>query len=87
MAGKNGHILHDLANNDEKIDIYLGNKLRERRIKLGYSQIAIVKRISIPLQQFQYYESATNSIRAKELFLVASIMGIIDIAKRKPDKL
>lgn len=76
MTGKNGHILHDLSNSDEKIDIYLGIKLKERRVELGYSQMAIAKRIGIPLQQIQKYESGTNSISAKELFLIANIMGV-----------
>ena len=76
LTNNNDHILHNLADSRNKISKHIGNKIRERRIELGYSQLAIAKRIDIPLQKIQKYESGAASISANQLFIIANIIGV-----------
>ena len=76
LINYNAHILHDLVDSRDKISKHIGNKIRERRIELGYSQPAIAKRINVPLQKIQKYESGVESISANQLFIIANIIGV-----------
>lgn len=58
------------------VDIYVGNRLRERRQKLGMSQETLAKASGITFQQVQKYERATNRISVSRMFEFASVLRV-----------
>lgn len=62
--------------NSHPLDIFIGNKVSERRKKLRLSQKSLGKSLSFPVtfQQIQKYEKGTNRISASTLFEIATIL-------------
>ena len=54
------------------VDVYIGNKVKARRLLLGLSQEELAKSIGLTFQQVQKYEHGTNRI---------SVSRLIDISK------
>ena len=54
------------------VDVYIGNKVKARRLILGLSQEELAKSIGLTFQQVQKYERGTNRI---------SVSRLIDIGK------
>ncbi len=50
------------------VDVFVGNKLREKRIMLGLSQDAVGKMLGISFQQIQKYERGANRIASSRLY-------------------
>jgi transcriptional regulator with XRE-family HTH domain len=59
------------AKNPNKIDKYVGERMRTRRKELKLSQEALAALLGITFQQIQKYERGTNRISAGRLFELA----------------
>ena len=52
----------------DPIDIYVGSRLRERRVSLGMSQTVLADRLGLTFQQVQKYERGANRLSASALW-------------------
>jgi transcriptional regulator with XRE-family HTH domain len=64
------------AKNPDAIDVYVGGRVRMRRMILKMSQDNLGKQIGITFQQVQKYEKGTNRIGASRLQKIASVLGV-----------
>jgi transcriptional regulator with XRE-family HTH domain len=60
----------------DPIDVYVGSRLRERRISLGMSQTTLAERMSLAFQQIQKYERGTNRLSASALWRAAEAVDV-----------
>lgn len=60
----------------DPIDLYVGQRVRERRRALGLSQTELGKLLSVSFQQVQKYEKGTNRIAASTLYKIAQQFGV-----------
>jgi transcriptional regulator with XRE-family HTH domain len=75
------------------VDLYVGLRLRERRVLLGFGQDALAKMLGVSFQQVQKYEKGANRISASRLYQLARVLGMpitwfydgIDAGRRKND--
>lgn len=58
------------------VDVYVGNRLRSRRILLGISQKKVAEKLGITFQQVQKYECGSNRISASRLWDISQILKI-----------
>src|SRR5215472_10004040 len=58
------------------IDIYVGGRMRLRRIQLGLSQGALASKIGVSFQAVQKYESGDIRISASRLYDVAQVLQV-----------
>jgi transcriptional regulator with XRE-family HTH domain len=61
-------------NRPHPIDIYVGSRLRERRIQLAMSQPTLAAALGITFQQLYKYEKAKNRISASRLYLFSKAL-------------
>jgi len=61
--------------NPDPVDIYVGSRLRMRRLMLGLSQEKLASAIGLTFQQIQKYEKGTNRIGASRLFQLANALS------------
>jgi transcriptional regulator with XRE-family HTH domain len=60
----------------DPIDVYVGQRLRMRRMLIGMSQEKLGDAVGLTFQQIQKYERGANRIGASRLFRMAQILGI-----------
>lgn len=58
------------------IDLHVGNRVRQRRRLLGYTQQRLADAVRIRFQQIQKYESGANRISASRLWLLAKALDV-----------
>jgi len=58
------------------IDVYVGGRMRIRRIQLGLSQGALAGKIGVSFQAVQKYESGDIRISASRLYDVAQVLEV-----------
>ncbi len=58
----------------DPIDVYVGQKIRERRLMLGMSQENLGDRLKISFQQLQKYERGANRVSASTLHRLTQIL-------------
>ena len=58
------------------IDIHVGNRIRERRILLGFTQQQMANLIGVTYQQAHKYERGINRISAGRLYSIASALNV-----------
>ena len=58
------------------IDIYVGNRVRLRRVYLGFSQDRVAKALGVTFQQVQKYERGGNRISASKLFEISVLLDV-----------
>jgi transcriptional regulator with XRE-family HTH domain len=58
------------------VDVYVGKKLRSRRVILGRSQEEIGSAVGVTFQQIQKYEHGINRIGASRLYEFAKLLGV-----------
>ena len=63
-------------NEAHPIDIYVGGRMRLRRIQLGLSQGALASKIGVSFQAVQKYESGDIRISASRLYDVAQVLEV-----------
>lgn len=77
---------------DPEVDVLIGDRIRARRVELGFSQADLASMIGMSFQQVQKYERGANRIASSILLRVASALDypaghFLDIGKqRKPKK-
>ena len=59
-----------------EIDVYVGQRLRERREALGISQGRLGRHLGLTFSQVQKYEKGSNRIGAGRLFQMAAFLGV-----------
>jgi transcriptional regulator with XRE-family HTH domain len=60
----------------DAVDAHVGQRIRFRRIMLGYSQGDLAKALGLTFQQVQKYEKGVNRIGASRLFAIASFLRV-----------
>lgn len=58
------------------VDVAVGNRVRELRIRAGITQQTLAKEIGVSFQQVQKYEKGANRMGASRLVQVAGILKI-----------
>ncbi|OLP59127.1 transcriptional regulator [Xaviernesmea oryzae] len=64
------------ANAPNAIDVYVGSRLKARRVLLGMSQTVLGERLGITFQQIQKYEKGVNRMGASRLQAASEILGV-----------
>ena len=59
-----------------EINVYLGKRLRRRRLLLGLSQNALAVAVGVRFQQIQKYECAANSMSAARLWQLSEALDV-----------
>lgn len=59
-----------------QIDIHVGNRIRERRILLGFTQQQMANLIGVTYQQAHKYERGINRISAGRLYNIATALNV-----------
>jgi len=59
-----------------EIDIWVGQRMRQRRESLGISQARLARHLGLTFSQVQKYEKGTNRIGAGRLYLLAGFLGV-----------
>lgn len=57
-------------------DIAVGGRVRELRVRAGFSQQALAERIGLSFQQVQKYEKGTNRMGASRLIQIAGVLNV-----------
>ena len=60
----------------DPVDIYIGRRVRERRIELGISQKKLADELGLSFQQVQKYEHGDDRISASRLFRISQILDV-----------
>jgi transcriptional regulator with XRE-family HTH domain len=58
------------------VDIYIGARMRERRLALNLSQAGLGKMLGVSFQQVQKYEGGKNRVSAARLFEICRILNL-----------
>ena len=58
------------------IDVYIGNKLRIKRLEINWSQERLGKEVNLTFQQIQKYERGINRISCSKLYELARALEI-----------
>jgi transcriptional regulator with XRE-family HTH domain len=58
------------------IDVYIGARMRDRRVQLKISQTALGKTLGVSFQQVQKYESGSNRLSAVRLFEICEALQV-----------
>jgi transcriptional regulator with XRE-family HTH domain len=59
-----------------RVDVYVGARLRMRRVMLGMSQSKLGELLGVTFQQIQKYEKGVNRISASRLKQAAGVFGV-----------
>lgn len=77
VGKKRGNIRGRLSDGTPNpVDIYVGTRLREARLKRGLSQERVAEEMGITFQQVQKYEKGLNRIGASRLWDLAQVLGM-----------
>ncbi|SEJ00550.1 Transcriptional regulator, contains XRE-family HTH domain [Cribrihabitans marinus] len=60
----------------ETVDSIVGQRIRARRIAMGYSQAELGSAVGVRFQQVQKYESGANRVSASRLWAVAEFLKV-----------
>ncbi len=64
----------DRTNQPNPVDVYVGNRLRQRRMLMGLSQKQMAAELGVTFQQVQKYENGVNRISASRLWDISKIL-------------
>lgn len=59
-----------------KVDIHVGQKLRQRRWLIGMTQQKLAEMVGIKFQQIQKYETGANRVSASRLWDISEALGV-----------
>lgn len=76
MTHANGLVRQTHKARCRMIDAHIGQRVRLRRILLGFNQGDLGERLGVAAQQVQKYENGTNRIGASRLFDLANILDV-----------
>lgn len=60
----------------DEVDVYVGLRMRMRRIAMGMSQTKLASKLGITYQQVQKYEKGINRVGASRLDAAAHVLGV-----------
>ncbi len=60
----------------DPVDVQVGARIREARLRAGFSQTVLGNRLGITFQQIQKYEKGANRIAPGRLTVVAASVGL-----------
>lgn len=58
------------------VDVFVGNRIRGRRMQLGYSTTDVAHEVGISPQAFAKYEMASSRVSASRLYEIACILQV-----------
>lgn len=58
------------------IDLYVGRRIRMRRMLIAMNQQTLAKRLNVTFQQIQKYEIGANRVSASRLVQTAEVLGV-----------
>ncbi len=58
------------------VDMYVGQRLRQRRVMLGLSQTALGDKIGVSFQQLQKFEKGVNRMGSSRLYQMATALDV-----------
>jgi len=58
------------------VDRYVGRRVAEKRISLGYNQSDLGRALGLTFQQIQKYEKGSNRISSSKLWEMAKFLGV-----------
>ena len=58
------------------VDVYVGRRVRMRRIKINMSQEFLGEQIGVPFQQIQKYEKGANRIGASRIQQISKVLEV-----------
>ena len=61
---------------EENFNMYLGKKLRLRRLSLGLTQTKVAQAINVTFQQIQKYEKGTNGVSSNRLMQLSQFLKV-----------
>lgn len=61
---------------DDRVDVYIGKRLRSRRRHLGLTQQQLAMRVGVRFQQIQKYECAANRVSAARLWRLSKVLEV-----------
>ena len=59
-----------------RVDVYVGQKIRQRRWLTGMTQQRLAELVGIKFQQIQKYETGANRVSASRLWDIAEALGV-----------
>lgn len=59
------------------VDLHIGNRIREIRVRLGLSQTALGERVGVTVQQMHEYEDGYAHIPCSLLYEIARVLGVV----------
>lgn len=59
----------------DKTDVFVGKKIKEKRISLKITQEELAKKLDITFQQIQKYENGSNRVSAGRLYKISKIFN------------
>lgn len=69
-------LTRDLPISATDVDQHVGERIRQRRILLGYTQEQLAEALNISYQQVQKYETGANRVSAGRLFQIAGHLDV-----------
>ncbi len=60
----------------DPFDVYVGSRVRTRRVGLRISQTKLGDAVGVTFQQVQKYENGTNRMGAARLYVIAKTLGV-----------
>lgn len=60
----------------KRVDVHVGERLRERRSFMGYTQESLAQQLKLSHQQVQKYETGANRISAGRLYELAKTLDV-----------
>ena len=58
------------------VDVYIGARMRDRRIALGLTQEDLGQKLGVSFQQVQKYENGSNRVSAARLFEICEALDL-----------
>lgn len=70
--------MYDIENQltSSNLNIYVGRKLKERRVTLKITQMELSQALSVSCQQLQKYENGINNISLGTLYKISKILSV-----------
>src|SRR5437764_14678705 len=60
----------------DPIDVYVGARIRARRMLIGMNQETLARKLELTFQQVQKYEGGANRVSASRLAEIAEALGV-----------
>src|SRR5579864_6925552 len=60
----------------DPIDVYVGKRIRMRRMLISMNQQTFAERLNVTFQQIQKYEGGANRVSASRLAQAAEVLGV-----------